>query len=214
MVGLLGLAGAPTLWAQTEDGWKPAKTSRGVSVAMRDVAGRDLPVFRGRGLVQGELLHVLAVVLDGSRACEWAATCKESRTLKVVSPRQAIVYSRSDPPWPISDRDVVMRQVVQVRKPGRHFRVDMRTQGGVLQPTPGVVRITRGHVYFDLQRHSPTQTRVEYYLDLDPRGSLPRWLVRWATRNVPVRTIRDLEAQVARTRGQYEAERTRWAGLD
>ena len=48
-------------------------------------------------------------------------------------------------------------------------------------------------------------TRVEYQIDVDLGGRVPGFIARYVSEEMPLNTVRGLRAQVAKTRGQYDA---------
>ena len=61
--------------------------------------------------------------------------------------------------------------------------------------------------YYELEELSPTQTRVKYYVDADPAGQIPKWLIRLASEESPLRTIKGLRRRVKESKAsnQYAA---------
>ena len=198
VLGSLTSAHAAPEWVQIEE-------DRGVTVWTRDEPDRSLPTFRGKGLVQGEIHHLMAIILDNRRAPEWVARCETSKQLKRYDARSTLVYSRASSPWPVSDRDTVVKVTTQTIEQGREYRLTMRSRSDHMATVDGVVRIEHSHIYFHLKRINKATTRVEYSLNVDPGGYLPKWIVRMSTRSMPIDTIRALEAQAKKTRGQYDS---------
>jgi hypothetical protein len=117
----LGLCVWLSVWASAASagGWEELLREDGVVVSGREVEGRSLPTFRGQGVVEGHLLEVLAVLSDTPRNAEWMHQCQESRMLKQISEFERIIYNRTTAPWPVADRDVVLRSRAEVPSPGR-----------------------------------------------------------------------------------------------
>jgi hypothetical protein len=196
---------------RADDAWEVVDRDQGVVVSVREQPGSSFPVFRGQGSVKGELLHVLAVVLDGSRASEWSEDADENAVLRTLDARTHVVYSRSRQTWPVRDRDLVMRRTVEVLEPEQAYRVRMVCLRGEKPKIDGVIRIEDCETTFVLRRLDAQNTQVEYQVRVDPGGSNPDWLVRAVSRKGPRDTIVALRRQVARTRGQYDGEVRAWA---
>jgi hypothetical protein len=196
---------------RADEGWEVVDRAQGVVVSVRDQPGKSFPVFRGQGVVQGAVLHVLAVVLDGARASEWSDDADENAVLRTLDARTQLVYSRSHQRWPIHDRDLVMRRTVEVLVPEHSFRVRMVCVRGEKPEIDGVIRIKDCETTFVLNKLDAQTTEVEYQVRVDPGGSNPDWLVRAVSRKGPRDTLVALRKQVARTRGQYDAEIRTWA---
>ena len=184
--------------------WTMAIAERGVTVWYRHQLGRSLPEFRGEGQIRGDLFHAIAVILDNERSPEWVPNCKESREIRRIDDVTALVYSVSDSPWPVRDRDTVVRVVVQTIEPDYTYRIFMQALPDHLPRVEGRIRIPYSRIYFLLQRIHPDKIKVEYGLDVDPGGALPKWMVRWTARNILIDTIRGLETQIASTREYYQ----------
>jgi len=192
-------------------GWKRVLSEEGITVTSREVPGRGFPTFRGVGVVQANIFDVLAVLSDIKRHTEWMDRCAEARLLRKINEREYIVYTRTDVPWPISDRDSVNRSKVDVDLARREVNVRFwAVRSGLVGPVSGVVRMDRLRGHYKLTALDMTRTKVDYQVDADPGGLLPRWLARLATRRLPLQTIRKLRGQVRRTRGWYRARIKRW----
>ena len=200
---LLVFFASPFIQAAGESAWKEVVVDQGVTVWSRDRSGRVLPELRARGQMNGELFHAMAVILDNERSCEWVPNCTESQEIKRLDGRTTWVYSVTDSPWPVSDRDTVVKVVAETIEPNNKYRVLMQAQPDFLPLVEGRVRIPYSNIYFLLKRVNADTIEIEYGLDVDPGGALPKWMVRRTARKTLIETIIALEAQVARTRGEY-----------
>lgn len=207
---ILGLA-AP-LQAE-EAGWRVVRTEHGVKVSSRDEPGHQVASFRGEGEVSGDILHVLAIVLDDGRAKEWARGADESKILRALDPRTHIVYSRSKQTWPVQDRDLVMKRTVDVLKQGEQYRVRLVCVEGEKEKLASVVRIRDCETLFVLRKVDTGRTFVEFRVRADPGGNSPDWIVRWASKSIPLDTLVGLRKQIQKTRGRYDREMARWNEL-
>jgi hypothetical protein len=82
----------------------------------------------------------------------------------------------------------------------------MQAQPDLLPLVEGRVRIPYSKIYFLLKRAGANTIQIEYGLDVDPGGALPKWMVRRTARITLIETIIALETQVAQTRDQYQFE--------
>jgi len=203
---LLVFLASPFIQAAGESAWKEVVVDQGVTVWSRDRSGRVLPELRARGQMNGELFHAMAVILDNERSCEWVPNCTESQEIKRLDARTTWVYSVTNSPWPVSDRDTVVKVVAEEIELDQQYRVVMQAQPDLLPLVEGRVRIPYSKIYFLLKRAGANTIQIEYGLDVDPGGALPKWMVRRTARNTLIETIIALETQVAQTRDQYQFE--------
>ena len=200
------LLSSPIIQAGDKAAWKEVAIDRDVTVWSRDQTGRVLPELRARGQIYGELFHAMAVILDNERSCEWVPNCTESQEIKRLDARTTWVYSVTNSPWPVSDRDTVVKVVAEEIELDQQYRVVMQAQPDLLPLVEGRVRIPYSKIYFLLKRAGANTIQIEYGLDVDPGGALPKWMVRRTARNTLIETIIALETQVAQTRDQYQFE--------
>lgn len=207
IAALLSTAMLLAVAARADDGgWAHDATESGVVVTTRTEPGRGLPVFRGVTTVDAGQYEILAVLDDIGHFTDWMAECKGARILKQVSEFERVEYNRTNAPWPVSDRDTVIRSWIEAsttkRETWARFQsVSWPGTGAV----DGVVRMPRLRGYYHLQAVDDTHTRVTYQVDADPGGMLPDWLVKRTSRRLPIDTLIGLRRQVNKTRGRYEA---------
>jgi hypothetical protein len=198
-------------WADDAGGWRKIHEEGGIVVSTRDEPGQELPRFRGQATLKGEVLHVLAILLDDERSKEWAKSADEAAVLRSINERTHIVYSRSHQTWPVKDRDLVMRRSIEVLEPGKAYRVHLVCIPGEKAEVKGVIRLAHCETDIELKKVDDSRTYVDYRVRADPGGASPAFLVRWASKNIPLDTLSALAKQIERTRGQYAAVVKAWA---
>lgn len=176
--------------------WHKVTRDAGIEVHQKDHPDRDLPSFRGVGMVNSSIYRVLAVLEDTTRHTEWMERCVESRVIKQMQKDERIIYNRTGAMWPVADRDVVVqgrldfdvaRQVVML-----HFKSLRKSS---VPKVDGVVRMTNLSGHYRLVRKGPHKTHVTFEVDADPGGALPAFVVKWASRDIPIKTIKALREQ-------------------
>lgn len=192
-------------------GWHKVHEERGILVSTRTGSDAALPSFRGQAQVEAPVLHVLSVLLDDARSSEWAKGADQSNVLRTIDARTQIIYARSKQPWPVQDRDVVMKRSVAVLKPNQLYRVHLTCVPGEKPKVEGAVRIKRCETTFMLHAIDEKRTAIDYRVQADPGGNNPDWIVRMASKNIPLDTLAGLRKQVVRTRGKYDQAVAQWA---
>lgn len=171
-----------------------------------------LPAFRARMPLDADIWAALAILEDVDRACEWTSRCAEMRQLRRESEQAIWVYARIAAPWPVRDRDVVVRVSVSYGEPGELLVSITATTDADRARADGIVRMPRFDAHYRFQAVAPQRTEVEYQIDVDPGGTLPDWLKRVIARDLAHDTLADLRKRVqwAKMRGAY---RERMRGL-
>lgn len=209
LMGLTGLATLPW-WARSafaDDevvGWKQVLIEQGIAVWNRYEPGRDLPVFKGIGNIDAGLFECLAVMDDTARFTEWQFNCVGARILRQLNEFDRIVYNRTDAPWPVSDRDVVLQGTVEANLGRKEVISRFSAIASPLQPQiDGVVRMPRLRGFWKFVALDDRHTRATFQIDADPGGSLPDFVIERASRRLPLETMAGLRRQVAKMRGRY-----------
>lgn len=210
MLALFGFAGL-ALAEDESGGWRTLYEERGVLVSTREEPGVDLPRLRGQTSLEAGVLHLLAILLDDEHSTEWAKGADETLVLRRIDQHSQLVYAHSRQPWPVKDRDLVMKRTVEVLEPGKAYRVQLVCVPEEHARVANVVRVRRCETTFMLRAIDASHTQIDYRVQADPDGHIPAWLIRKASRSIPADTLRGLAKQVKLTRGKYDQTMAQWA---
>lgn len=197
--------------ADLGSGWKFDRRESGVTVSRRSGNGRSLPAFRGEGLLKVHVLSALAVILDVREVERWAYGVTDARSVRHVDDRTEIVYLYSDTPWPVRDRDMVVRRTVSIIKPGHEFAVSIMCEPEAAPERGGVIRVRDCDSSFRVRKVDAQTTEVTYEVSLDPEGALPHWASAFLARTAPVKTLLAIESRASRNQSRYAAFIRHWA---
>jgi hypothetical protein len=190
--------------------WKWVTDVDGIRVTKRNT-GRGFPTFRGAGIVETHLFQVLAVISDISRHPQWVYHCKDARLLRKIDDKNRIVYARTAALWPVADRDAVYRSRAVVNTRKREVLIKFwAVSSNKMKRVKGVVRMVSLRGHYRLRALGKKRTYVEYQVDADPRGLIPKWMARIAVERLPLYTLQGLRKQTRRTKGRYDRRIRRW----
>ena len=189
MLALCALALATQAQTQSDGDWRLLRDEDGVRVFERASAKRTVPEVRAEVEIDAPLPVVLAVIADVPGQTKWLDDCIESREVRRESESSTLVYNRTNAPWPVSDRDVVLRTSLEVHGPESALVRFHAVTDPAVPTLAGVVRMSRLDGEFAVDGLAPGRTRVVYRLDIDPGGALPAWIVR---HSVTFETLRGL----------------------
>ncbi|MEO1270580.1 MAG: START domain-containing protein [Myxococcota bacterium] len=199
--------------AEAQSTWTRIRHEKGIEVFRKEIKGQEMPMFRGRAVVAADLYTVLAVLSDFDRHTEWMHGCYDAKLLKEFDDFNRLSYNRADAPWPVADRDVVLRSKVVVDRDKKRITIHFKGVKSPLMPeVEDVVRMKRLKGYYQLTALGPNRTRVQYQVNSDPGGSLPTWLAAKASEEIPLNTLHGLRKRLKAVVGgsQYDAFIRRW----
>lgn len=209
LIGVVLVSALPGL-ARASD-WEMIAEREGIVVSRRPVEGRGLPQLRSVGEVLGTPYEVLAILLDVPAHVDWRPDCVESKTVRRVDTWRSIIYTRTDAPWPVSDREVVVENEVIFIDPPSKVKVTFRAVTAPdVERTRGTVRMKMATGFYAIEAIDDARALVHYEVDADPGGSLPDWLVSMQSTRNPFETLAGLRSRLEETRGQYRAQIARF----
>ena len=156
-------------------GWTVIDKDRGITVSKRVAPGCPLPSFRGQGRIKGNVLQLLSVMLDLKAVEAWAYGVDSSKPFKRIDERSHLIYLTSDLPWPVRDRDMIVRSEVEVLKPAQEFRISLTCEPDTQPEKSGLIRIKQCHSTLTLKKIDAEHTEIDYVMTIDPAGHLPGW---------------------------------------
>jgi hypothetical protein len=210
------LSWATELFADASSGrWQWLQTREGITTWRTERPAQELSAFRAQMLLDADVWTALAILEDVDRACEWTSRCAEMRRLRAISEQELVVYARIDAPWPVRDRDVVVRVSVSYGDDGELLLSIDSTHEVLHEGASGIVRMPRFQAHYRFRVLAAQRTEVEYQVDVDPGGTLPDWLKRMIARDLSHDTLADLRRRTdwALARGEYASRRDGLASL-
>ncbi|MCB9233549.1 MAG: hypothetical protein H6581_17970 [Bacteroidia bacterium] len=179
------LLNAFTFKSLTED-WKLAVDKGGVKVytsksedsklyATRVVMDLSLPVSKVEG-----------IILDVTNHKSWMETIVLSEKLPNDGPGTMFSYYKSDVPWPVTDRDVVLKW--EKKKEGETTVIKSHTIAGKVPEVEGLIRVPLQDNEYRLTPNAQGGCHFDYKASADPGGSIPAWFANQFITDVPFKT--------------------------
>jgi hypothetical protein len=209
LIGIV-LSGAFPGVARAND-WEIIVERDGIVVSRRFVEGRDFPQLRSVGEVPGTPYEVLAILLDVPAYPKWLPDCVESETVRMLDTWLSIIYTKTNVPWPLSDREVVVENAVTFIDPPSRVKMTFTAiTAPDVERRRGTVRMKLANGFYTIEAIDAARSLVHYELDADPAGTLPAWLISIQSTRNPFETIAGLRRRLDETRGQYLAQIVRF----
>lgn len=138
------------------------------------------------------LTELIATASDVPGYTKWQFNTKEGTVLKNISSSEKIYHTRIEAPWPVSDRDMVVRMHITSQGNGATITTD--SESGILPEEPGWVRVPFSHAEWHIEVKNENQLHVKYVMLIDPGGAVPAWLVNWTCANAPLLSFQKLKS--------------------
>jgi hypothetical protein len=192
-----------TLYAQspsdqaTED-WELRKEENGIRVLTRPQPGSDFAAVRAEMVLQNVSLAALTALIEDPGACSLIESrCAEARVLERTSAQEMLLYRHNDMPFPIKDRDMVLR-VNTVQNPETlQVAITLVSEDGILPENPRRVRLPSAALAWFFTPLAEDRVEVVSEGHIDPGASLPAWLLNRVLVDGPFATMEAVANTVA-----------------
>ena len=158
--------------------WQPEIKKHGIDAYSRVIEGTDILEIRAITVVDARMEVIAEVLRDIPANVEWRPKCVECRLLERHNRNAMTTYTRIDLPWPVSDRDVVIKADTSINLNTGRVVVSLGSVDHHKAPPPdGNVRITEFFSQYYLEYINREQTGIIFTTRVNPAGRIPTFLV-------------------------------------
>lgn len=144
----------------------------------------------------------MALLRDADYNASWVYRSGGARIIAAEGNERAWVYGIVDAPWPMRDRDTVVRFDYRQDPASAVITINITNLPDYLPPDPERVRVPDFGGFWQLAPLPGGEVAVTYQVRGDPGGYVPIWLANQAARLSVRRTLENMPAAVARYRGR------------
>ena len=188
---LLILALIASVCVFSQSNWKLVKDKNGIKAYTSSVDSSKFKSVKVECDMPGTFEKFIAVLQDVAKHTDWVYETKRAYIVKKVSDDELIYYAETSLPWPISNRDVVIKMVNTKDAANNSLLVTQSAVTGMVDSQRGIVRVTSMDGRYEVKSTGDT-LHVVYYLTIDPAGDLPAWVVNMFCTKGPYETFRAL----------------------
>ncbi|MGQ0737958.1 MAG: START domain-containing protein [Bacteroidota bacterium] len=190
------LANLLTLSSSAQYDWKPEKEGNGIRVYLSDVKGSSFKAVKVECTFTGTYARLIAVLTNTSRFSEWIFHNKTSRLLKKNSVHDLVYYSETRMPWPLSNRDVIIRMRINTTNLPGSLSIQGNNEVDFIPEIPGRVRVPHYKANWVVTMPASSSLKISYILEIDPGGSIPPWVANSYADKGPFETFSNLAEEL------------------
>ena len=193
----------PVTLARAES-WETVVDSEGLLVERRAYAGSALQEIRGVIRLETSLNAVMALLKDAEFNRHWVYRSGGARILEESGYARAYVYGIVDAPWPMQDRDTVVRFDYRQDESGE-ITITINNFPDYLPQVEGYVRVPDFGGYWRLRPQQDGRVEVTYQVYGDPGGWIPVWVANYAAVTSVTRTLQAMDSAVKHFTNDHSA---------
>ena len=187
----------PLTVSDNEPPWSIISDSEGIKTYRKEIAGSKVFPLKGVTILHAPIVKVLTLMLDDDRAPEWIDLLAGIKLIKTYSDRRYTLLYEMDSPFPlfVKKRDFLLESNFTYHR--KEETVTLSLHSVEDESVPEQKGYVRGVIYKSewqftaLEKKEKTLVRLEYHVD--PRGLVPKWLVRAFQKNWPHQTLKELD---------------------
>lgn len=188
--------------AQGQTFWNLKTDKEGIKVYNHKDDTSRFSEIKVEAFLDGHLSDLAGILLDVSHHQDWSYATKLGKILKNVAPSEVLFYKEIGTPPPLSNRDFVGRLTITQDPISKVMTVKVEAVKGLIPEKDGLVRVPVTVENWVVTPVSKDKLKVEYYLKVDPGGSVSAFLVNMFATKAPFETFRNLKAEMIKRKGR------------
>ena len=178
--------------------WERVDELEGMTLFRAEVPGSPVVAYRGSTALPWAVERIVSAICDTELKSHWMSRIRFVEVGKFDATGSRIEYLHLGLPWPLTDREFVVRS--SVKREGGGFVVSYTSMEDARYPARS--DRVRAQVYLSEFHVSPVpdqpQAAVDAIVHVDPGGSIPKWLINLYQRKLPRESLAGLKIQLAR----------------
>ena len=162
-------------------GWELKKNKDGIKISTQKNPNTPFDLLKAECEIETSMDKMLDLIFDVKRHTEWVYNAQQSVMIKQVSKYDIYYYGETYAPWPVSNRDLVIHLTTAQDSITGVTIVKAESKPELKPKVNGIVRVPRSISIWTLTPITSNKLQIVYTLDIDPGGSLPAWLVNFAS---------------------------------
>jgi hypothetical protein len=178
--------------------WKEISNDGGLVLWAKELPDDPILVVKGAGDIEAPAWKVASVILDQERGPEWVERLEASRLIRAVGPDEFIGYTRVGTPILLKNRDFVAKGKVEVSKETKTITISVTGTADPAVPETDSVRGKIKYARYVITALGPNRAHIIAEIQVDPMGSIPKWVFNLFQRSWPKRVFEGIRHQTAK----------------
>lgn len=188
------------------DEWDRVYEADKLIVDRREYQGSDLQEIRGVTQLEASLNAIMALLKDADFNRHWVYRSGGATILEQSGYARAYVYGIVDAPWPMRDRDTVVRFDYEQESGTGNITITITNFPDFVSANDHYVRVPDFGGFWKLRPLGEGWVEVTYQVYGDPGGLIPVWLANYAAAASVIGTLQNMSSAVS----NYEGARSAW----
>jgi ribosome-associated toxin RatA of RatAB toxin-antitoxin module len=185
-----------TKLATAQDEWTFKTQSDGIKIYSNEKSGSKVKPVKVECTFNATPVQLAAVLLDVKNYPDWIYKTKQTSLIKQVSATDLYYYSELTMPWPAQNRDFAAHITATQNPETKVITVEAPSVAGMVPEKDGVTRVKKSNGKWVLTPVGNDKVNVTYYLQIEPDGAAPAWLINMFVSDGPMQSFKKLKTQL------------------
>ena len=181
-----------SFFAPAQNKWQLSKDNNNIKVFTRKTDSSDFKSVKVEALLTGTCDKLAGILLGIEKQIKWVYKTKSLHLIKRFSQNELIYYAETSLPWPMRNRDQAIHIIIYLDSANQSIKIITKGEPNAIPVTNGIVRVSYFLGVWQVKTISPGKIFIEYYLDVDPGGSVPAWMSNMFVAKGPYETFMNL----------------------
>jgi hypothetical protein len=172
--------------------WDLSKNKNGIKVYTRKTDSSDFKSVKVDAVLTGTPAKLVDILMGIDKNIKWVYHTKTLRLIKRYNANELLYYAETSLPWPMKNRDQPIRITVFPDSLYKKVRITTVGEPDATPKTNGIVRVPYFLGIWDVTAINNSQIAIQYYLNVDPGGSIPAWISNMFAAKGPYETFVNL----------------------
>lgn len=193
LIGLLTFSATLIVFtASSQTKWELAKEKNGIKVFTSVDGTSKFKSIKVEAVLAGNLNKLVSLLADAGSNKDWIYSTNESYIIKRISATETLSYTETSVPWPASNRDIPINMVLNLDQKNNTLKVIARGVPNAIPAKKGIVRIPFFNSSWNVKSDGKGRLFINYFLEMDPGGSVPAWITNMFVAKGPFETFNNL----------------------
>ncbi len=143
------------------------------------------------------IARVLSVLSDNKRKTEWIPNARKIKQIEKKSIKDFVVYYRYDSPWPLDDREFILKNIGSFNPKTYRVTVDIKSiEHKDIPKSDDIVRGITYDGYTIVESRGENSTYVEMAFLNDLGGNIPNWIINIVQKKWPYKFMKNISGQL------------------
>jgi hypothetical protein len=180
--------------------WQPQKTTKNIQIYSAKVPNSRHKAILSVTTVNAKPQEIVQLLRNTDICAQWIYRCKHSRQFRAITPQEDYIYTTTNMPFPVKNRDILAHIVWEKDPKTRTITATGTATMDALAPQKGFIRIKEAKMIWEITPLSNGDTQIRNYGHINPAGAIPVWLSNRLSTNVPFKTLSGLRQVLGESR--------------